>query len=156
MTADNPFPFPASEFDAVYLGHVLEHHPWNDLPSFLDGVRRVAKPGAPILIVGPDVHRTLLRWKAGSEPWEMVESVMEHQNLPGSAGWTEAAHHWNCHQDRVHGLLTHLAWDPVLDYSDIIPNDVNMTSWADSTNGIVWPVVGKWHWQFAVLTYNRK
>ena len=118
---------------------------------------RVAKKGAPILIVGPDVYRTIQRWHEGQEPWHMVVSTMEHQDVnfqPGREGedWVEAAHHWNCHEERVASLLTRLGKD-YTSYSHIIPNDANGKEWFDPVTNITWPVVGKYFWQFALLTH---
>lgn len=150
VSTAEPFPFPEDCFDGIFLGHVLEHVPWGVVLSVLDGVRRVARPGAPILVVGPDTYRTLERWRTGDEPWEMVISVLEHQGIPEVHDWAEAAHHWNCHLDRVVALLERAGFQAVEDLTDVIPNDVAMTTWHDDCFDITWPVVGKWHWQFAV------
>jgi predicted SAM-dependent methyltransferase len=150
-----PYPFPDEHFDAIYLGHVIEHIDWRLVPEFLLDMKRIAKPGAPILIVGPDVHKTIHRWRNGQEPWEMVLSTMEHQehNFQPDADvefWDGATHHWNCHHDRVWELVSNLGFVNMEDYFDKIPNDTSMVSWKDSATGLEWPVVAKWFWQFAI------
>lgn len=152
-----PYPFDDNEFDAAYLGHVLEHIPWKEVPAFLEDIFRVVKPNAPILIVGPDVLRTIKLWAQGKEPWHMVLSTMEHLETNYQPGrehqeWEGAHHHWNCHEDRVTKLLTSMGKRFVI-YSDLIPNNPAQVSWHDIDTNITWPVVGKHHWQFGVLTF---
>lgn len=153
-----PYPFEDNYFDAVFLGHVLEHMDWTYVPTFLADMRRIAKPGAQILIIGPDILKTIHRWKDGQEPWEMVLSTLEHQDInyqPGKTDWWDGAtHHWNCHHDRVWNLLQNCGLAELKDVFDVIPNNVRMKNWKDPGTGIVWPVVGKWHWQFAIMAKN--
>lgn len=155
-----PYPFDDNHFDAVFLGHVLEHIPWKEVPDFLRDMKRIAKPGAPFLICGPDVRKTIKRWADGQEPWEMVLSVMEHldvedTNVPGPEWWDGAHHHWNCHHDRVWKLLESCGFAGMTDAFDIIPKNPMGKNWKDG-NGINWPVVGHWHWHFAILCTNTK
>lgn len=151
----DPYPFPDNHFDAVFLGHVLEHIPWPEVPAFLEDIFRVAKKNAPILIVGPDVIRTIKLWHEGKEPWFMVLSTMEHQHANYQPGredkvWTGAHHHWNCSEERVQELLNAMGKSQI-SYSDLIPDNPSGKSWYDNGTGITWPVVGKHHWQFAIL-----
>lgn len=155
VEAGKPYPFPDAHFDAIYLGHVIEHIDWRDVPGFLLDMRRIAKPGAPILIVGPDVLKTIQRWAQGNEPWEMVLSTMEHQEHNyqperESEFWDGATHHWNCHHKRVWDVLENLGFVGMEDYFDRIPNNTSMRWWKDDLTGINWPVVSKWHWQFSI------
>jgi len=141
------------------MGHVLEHIPWLEVATFLKDMQRIAKPNAPMLVVGPDVHKTIKRWKDGQEPWWLVESVMEHldvpdTHVPGLEWWDGAHHHWNCHEARVEKLLTSLKFNNVVNQFDAIPNDPNGKSWFDAKNQIEWPVVGKYFWQLAFSCKN--
>ena len=152
---NQPYPFPDNHFDAIYLGHVIEHIDWRLVPDFLLDMRRVAKPGAPVLVVGPDVLKTIQRWREDREPWEMVLSTMEHQEhnfQPGreSEFWDGATHHWNCHHQRVWDILNELGFTDLQDYYDRIPNDTRASWWLDTETKIKWPVVAKWFWQFAI------
>jgi len=156
VEAGQPYPFPDNHFDAIYLGHVIEHIDWHDVAPFLLDMRRIAKPGAPILIVGPDVYKTIQRWREDKEPWEMVISTMEHQEHnyqpeADTAFWDGATHHWNCHHQRVWDLLTGLNFTDLQDYYEKIPNNTSMRTWKDDASGITWPVVAKWFWQFAIM-----
>lgn len=150
-----PYPFPDNHFDAIYLGHVLEHIDWKRVPEFLLDMQRIAKPGAPMLVVGPDVYKTIERWKDNQEPWHMVLSTLEHQDINYQPDrehewWDGATHHWNCHHQRVWDLLARCGFADLRDMFEIIPNSTSMTTWHDKRNDITWPVVGKWHWQFAI------
>jgi SAM-dependent methyltransferase len=154
-----PYPFEDNYFDAVFLGHVLEHIPWKEVPAFIADMKRIAKPNAPFLICGPDVFKTIKRWAKGEEPWEMVMSVMEHldienHNVPGLDWWDGAHHHWNCHHDRVLNLINNCGFSDVKDVADVIPKDPNGKSWNDEK--IEWPVVGHYYWHFAISCKNKK
>lgn len=164
---DEPYPFPDNHFDAIYMGHVLEHIDWKNVQVFLKDMNRIAKPGAPILAVGPDVYRTIKRWHENSEPWSMVESVLEHQDVYGgytsfinsdaysatpADWWDGAAHHWNCHEQRMLSVMN-VVFDDCTVFTDTIPCIGGMTNWKDNKHNIVWPVVGYWYWQCAVLGY---
>lgn len=157
--AGEPYPFPDNEFDAIYLGHVIEHIDWKEVPHFLADMRRIAKPEAPILITGPDVLKTIQLWADGKEPWHMVLSTMEHQDVNWQPGrehewWDGATHHWNCHHERVEELLQECGFTDISDYYNNIPNNPSQKWWYDSRDDINWPVVGKHHWQFAIKTYT--
>lgn len=151
---NEPYPFEDDYFDAVFLGHVLEHIDWSEVPNFLTDIKRVAKPGAPIFVVGPDIYKTLDRWKNDQEPFSMVLSVLEHQdiniNTPDSEWWDGATHHWNCHNDRVIKLLENAGFTKIVDMYDTVPNCVECKSWTDHDSKVTWPIVGKWFWQFAL------
>lgn len=166
---DDPYPFEDDYFDAIYLGHVLEHISWPKIGVFLKDMVRIAKPGAPVLAVGPDIYKTIKRWKENKEPWSMVESVMEHQDVhaqlyhtsldgsyidtPRSAPdwWDGAAHYWNCHEARLVQVMN-LHFDEVQIYSSLIESGLpgNRMTWYDKSNDITWPVIGYWWWQCAV------
>lgn len=155
------YPFPDNYFDAIYLGHVIEHIDWRDVPAFMLDMQRIAKPNAPILIVGPDVLKTIQRWREDQEPWEMVLSTMEHQDVNyqparDTSFWDGATHHWNCHHDRVWNLLEKLGFSSLSDYYDKIPNNTYSHWWSDPETNIRWPVVAKWFWQFAIFCRVNK
>tara|TARA_R110000803_G_scaffold37598_13_gene81114 strand:- start:15249 stop:15902 length:654 start_codon:yes stop_codon:yes gene_type:complete len=170
---DEPYPMEDNTFDAIYLGHVLEHIPWPKVGVFLNDMKRIAKNGAPILAVGPDVHKTIKRWAENHEPWDMVVSTMEHQDiesqihhmspdgkfLPKShpEWWDGAAHHWNCYEGRLeHVMLTHFYNVEV--YSKYVEQGLpgNRVNWYDDRTNIRWPVVGYWWWQCAVMGFVDK
>jgi predicted SAM-dependent methyltransferase len=154
-----PYPFEDNSFDAVYLGHVLEHIPWKDVPTFLKDIQRVAKKGAPILVVGPDVFKTIQRWKDGLEPWSMVLSTIEHQDMNWQPDrehewWDGAHHHWNCHEERIETLLSGAGFLKITNVFSQIPDDPAGKSWYDEDFKIEWPVVGKYYWQLCYRAIN--
>lgn len=165
---NEPYPFDDGEAEAVYLGHVLEHIPWLRVSEFVADMARVAAKDAPILIVGPDVYRTIKLFAQGLQPWHIVEATLESQArhlLPPDRGrkvpgWFDlipadsVEHHWNCHEERLASLLRSMGFDPI-SYSDVIPDNPDQTSWHDDRTGITWPVVGKHHWQFGLLIKGR-
>jgi predicted SAM-dependent methyltransferase len=161
VESGKPYPFEDNYFDAIYLGHVIEHIEWADIPRFMKDMSRIAKPDAPIMIVGPDVLKTIQRWSEGKEPWHMVLSTMEHQEhnwQPDRENefWDGATHHWNCHHERVWSILERIGFADIEDYYEKIPNSTKSTSWTDPSTGLQWPVVAKWHWQFAIHFRNKK
>lgn len=154
-----PYPFKKNTFDAIFLGHVIEHIPWNKVPEFMEDMKRIAKPGAPLCIVGPDVYKTIHLWSTAQQPWWMVEAVMEHQGVNHQPDreneeWVEAYHHWNCHEVRVQELLESLGFTNITNVFDLIPNDPDGRDWYDETTNITWPVVGKHVWQLAFRFNN--
>lgn len=153
-----PYPFEENYFDAVFMGHVLEHIHWPEVPQFLNEMSRVAKPNAPMFAIGPDVYKTIDRWKQGLEPWWMVESVLEHQDikpehLETSDWWDGATHHWNCHEARVKTLLESLHFPNIKVVSEEVPDG---SDWQDlEISELIWPVVHKASWQFAIRFTNK-
>jgi len=154
-----PYPFEDDTFDAVFLGHVLEHIPWKEVPAFLYEMKRVAKPNAQFLVCGPDIFRTIDRYAMGQEPKHILMAALEHQDMnlqPGRENewWDGAHHHWNCHNDRVAKLLSATGFSEIIDVFEIIPQSPQMRGWLN--NGIPWPIVGHWKWHFAILCVNTK
>lgn len=149
------YPFDDSTFDAVYMGHVLEHIPWDAVPGFLNEMSRIANHDAVFMIVGPDSFRALDMWKQGELSIEMVSSILEHQDLnyqdidPDSLR-DGAPHMWNCHEKRVAKLLTHLGFCNVKsEFETLLVN-------SEECEGISWPLVSGVQWQFAISCRNTK
>jgi hypothetical protein len=98
-------------FARVYLGHVLEHVPWVDVPWLLAGLALRA-PGGELCVVGPDSWSVLHAWKAGTVPTDLVAAVLEdhlgHQEAPVAVA--SDRHHWNCYEQRVVDLLRERPW----------------------------------------------
>lgn len=140
VTPEDPFPFPAETVQRAMLGHVMEHVPLADMPGFLSELFYVLEPGAEILVVGPDVYRTIKLWAEKREPWFLVESVLEHAAYPGTTDWPGALHHWNCHEERVVEMLGLAGFDQV-------------KALASPPDG--WPVVGWAEWQCCVSAVRR-
>lgn len=134
VSGTDPFAsFGSGSAEAVYLGHVLEHVPWPDVPRLLAEVHRVLAPGGEMLAVGPDVRRLAVEWHEGRESWELLIDAMEHQDLLNDY-WPEAVHKWNCHEARLHAVIA------------------AVFNGAHATRGPFdgWPVVSWSAWQCAV------
>jgi SAM-dependent methyltransferase len=145
VEAGEPLPFDDGSCERVLASHVLEHVPWEDVPAFVTDLGRVLAPGGELLVVGPDVYKTLWAWRRGLEPWHIVEAVLEHQNYPADmAAWPGAPHHWNCHTARVIEVLKRAELGEVLAADE------------DEAYLATWPVVG-WNarWQLA-LQVNKE
>lgn len=127
--------------DAIYLGHVLEHVRWEDVPSFLVECRDLLEPGGRICVVGPDTWRTLNMWRKGQVGDDLVVAVLEgpHPQVDGlDVGHDGARHQWNASQSRVVRSLEAAGFVDVKPYSSM--RDVPGT----------WPVVARPEWQSAV------
>lgn len=148
------YPFDDNTFDAIFLGHIIEHMPWDDVFPFMEDMKRIAKPGAHFLLVGPDVFKTIQLWKEDQQPWWMIEATMEHQGLNYQPDreeevWDGAFHYWNCHEARIVHLLESLQFDNIANVFSLIPDDTEGREWYDEGTNITWPVVGKYIWQLA-------
>ena len=149
------------DIERVYLGHVLEHIPWPDVPAFLQHIEASIPSGAEVCIVGPDVLRIIQRWSRGLDPegWLLVESCMENPwdrcygdegygTMPSSAecGWEEkeprwkhARHWWNCYEQR---LL--YAVHVYTGFVDVESQPITVDALGS------WPLVAHTQWQCAV------
>lgn len=133
---DLPLPFESGSVERVYLGHVLEHIPWDQIPAKLADIRRVLADDGEVLVVGPDVYRTIERYKTGDEPWNIVVAVLEDavHFQPVEGDWPGARHAFNAHEARIVGALTAAGFSNVraLDLDETNPEfaDFPVTSFA--------------------------
>lgn len=131
-------PFRDSCFDAVYLGHFLEHlDPETDMPQMFEEVRRVCKNGAGLGIVGPDYDRAV----ATGQPEWLLEIIRPHVSLLHAKG---TDHLW-----LSTGPLT-LKY--VRDQIDPDAEEINVRSLTPP----VWPNASDAVWQFAIIGTVRK
>lgn len=141
--------------ERAYLGHVLEHVPWPEVPAFLADIERALAPGGHLMVVGPDVLRIIQRWHEGLEPegWLLVESCMENpwdrcygrdEDLPygiveRETQWKYARHWWNCYETRVlYALRTYTG------LGEVTAHPIKREALGE------WPVVAYTQWQCAV------
>ena len=129
-------PYGDGSCERLYLGHVLEHIDWVALPAYMAELRRVLRPAAEVLAVGPDVERTINRWHQGLEPWSLVTTAME--GASSDLGWEGARHRWNCTESRLVGLFEQARF---ADVAAVAVDAVTLTGW---------PVVSYAPWQCAV------
>ncbi len=100
-----PLPFPDGHFERAYLGHILEHVRWDDVPKLLKDVCRVVKRGGEVCILGPDSKLVLEAWKRGETDekmvWDILEDATHHQYEAMHRDWDGARHFWNATAARV-------------------------------------------------------
>jgi len=161
VSPDNPYPFSDNYFDAIYMGHILEHMPWNDVDKFIKDMMRIAAPGAPILIVGPDTKSAIDLYADGGMTWEILESIIEHQHFNFQDGrqnqhWDGASHFWNCSGERICMLLEDIGIKEYKPATQEMLKYPHVDGWYDFDNYIFWPVVAKVNWQFGILFKNNK
>lgn len=131
---------------AIYLGHVLEHVRWEEVPAFLSECRDLLNPGGQIMVVGPDVWNTLRMWKRGEVGDDLMIAVLEgaHPQIDGlDVGHDGARHQWNATQARVVQSLELAGFDDITAYESM--RDVPHS----------WPVVARPEWQSAVSAVKR-
>lgn len=101
---DRPLPYRDESCERVYLGHVLEHVPWCQIPRLLGEVHRVLWSDGDLLVVGPDVERAIRYWHDGDHRynWQLVIESLEgaHSSQPDGE-WDGGRHHWNCTEARL-------------------------------------------------------
>jgi len=80
-------PFQDGMFRRVYMGHFLEHIPYDDIPHLLDEVKRVCRPGAMIMVVGPCLDKA----RATHQPKWLIEQIAANPTpeMPG------VGHEWS-------------------------------------------------------------
>lgn len=81
-------PFKDKTFKKVYLGHLLEHLPWDRIPLALAEVIRVTVPGGRVMVVGPCI------WKAidqGMPHWLLKQIA---RTEPGDTNIVGSGHEW--------------------------------------------------------------
>lgn len=77
-------PFPDGCFEAAYLGHFLEHLPWESLAGALADLHRVLRPRSPVMVVGPAIERAVSQ----QEPQFILEAIIgEGDEGPGGHQW---------------------------------------------------------------------
>lgn len=138
-------PFEDDSADEFYLAHILEHIPWEDVPTYITEVYRVLKPGGKAIIIGPDLIRGLELWKQGKLQRDFTDSdpgllgMLEWANLPG---WEAPRHYWNSEEKRILSLLKPSEWDA-------IPVDIS------SKELDPYPVVSRAPWQCAIIARKK-
>jgi SAM-dependent methyltransferase len=152
----DPFPFEKDTFERIYLGHVLEHVPWERLPAWLDDLRRVLRPGGWLMVVGPDTLRTIELYRTGGADLEQLMPVIEgpgawlHGQGYEPLRWGSDRHHWNCWEARVVDVLTDAGFDEVTPYG--VDRHGRLPESAIRDAG--WPLVDGSPRQFAVHGRN--
>ena len=153
VTTEHPFPFEPATVTRAYAGHVLEHVPWRDCPTWLHKLALVLAEDAQVMFVGPDTLRVLDRWRDGTESWAKVAGIIEgpgaylqHLGERTSYRWGGDRHEWNCHEQRVANLLVECGWRDVTPIP--VGDDGRLPEQQIRDDG--WPLVDGSPCQFAV------
>lgn len=131
---------PERSVSHVYLGHVLEHVPWDDVPTFLRSLLPMMADNGQVCVVGPDVMRAIDGYKAGTVARSLVIACLEGPNpqIDDLASVHDGARHqWNSTEERVMQALTGAGFEFV---EACRPRDLDA----------VWPLVAPPDWQCAV------
>lgn len=77
-------PFQDRTFERVYLGHVLEHLPWDDITSVLDEISRVSVSDAVLCVVGPCLDKAV---STHQPAWLLDQIRVNGGTGPGDHKW---------------------------------------------------------------------
>ena len=124
-------PFPSGTFEVAYMGHFLEHVPWEAIPAVLAEIRRVLVPGGTAMAVGPCIHRAI----ATGQPRHLIEAILSDPSDTEARG---IGHAWTPTED-----LTVLAMQRG-GFSDATPIDIRTVDKPE------WPNPSTALWQCAV------
>lgn len=126
-------PWPDDAAAAVYLGHVLEHMPMQDVVAAVVEALRVAPV---VMIVGPDVNIADRMAAEGEISWDEA-----HGALHGAGGWPGDEHQWACTAEALTNAA-HTAVD--------VAGGGRVTSLSIDRVPPTWPVTSRIGWQAAV------
>ena len=136
---------PAGSVSHCYLGHVLEHVPWDDVPRFLRSVLTLLEPGGQICVVGPDVMRAIDGYRNQTVTRSIVVACLEGPNPQIDnleSAHDGARHQWNCTEERVMFALSDAGF---VELEACRPRELDG----------VWPLVAPPDWQCAVTGVKR-
>lgn len=131
-------PFDSESVDQVYMGHVLEHLPFIQVPWALREASRVMKPGAEIAVVGPDIRLAWEGFKTKKWGEDTVDGVI---NGSGCGGHDSDIHMWVCEREIVYPLML----DHFVDVCTPSVEDLDPK----------WPIHSRIGWQFAITARKQ-
>ena len=142
VSQTDPFPFDDGSFELMYMGHVLEHVPWEKVVPFLEMAKTKLANNGKLLIVGPDINRCLDDLLAGKADATWFKGVLEddfhvQEKKPE---WFGAHHCWNAYEERVIRALK------AAGFKNIEPLDISKED-----TFLDWPVTSHASWQMAVI-----
>jgi predicted SAM-dependent methyltransferase len=123
-------PFDDGFFDAVYVGHILEHIPEADVAKALSEVYRVLATGGSMACVGPDIEK--------AEALQCSPPIIA--GIHGGAGrWETDRHYWLPTDASITKVMVEAG------FTDARPVPIA------SLQGTHWPVVSYAAWQHSVV-----
>lgn len=121
------------DVQSAYLGHVLEHIDHPLVVPALTLLRGRMAPGAPVLTVGPDIHRAQDLHDRG-----LLDQATLDACGTGGLRWDGDRHWWACHEQLLIDALTDAG------YENVTPHPVTQVALQS------WPVTSFAPWQCAV------
>ncbi len=95
------------DIECAFLSHTLEHFPYLEAQHLLTLIRKAMTPKAPIVVVGPDVAKAAIEYKAGRIPLALYQATQRHGEVPARGqGHLGGCHAWNSTANKVISLLT--------------------------------------------------
>jgi len=108
LLADN-LPWPTGSILHIYMGHVLEHLPYDGCLDLLKRLLPLVKPEGQIMVVGPDCQVAQLMAEAGT-----LEVTLDSLKY-GADRWAGDRHEWECTAEKVTALLEGAGWTDIHD-----------------------------------------
>ena len=94
-----------SKFERVYMGHFLEHIPFDEIPTLFKEIFRVCKHGAEVVVVGPAMDKGL---ETGQPDWLLKQMGKSSDEdllaMPGAGNAWEATTELTLEAMRLGGL----------------------------------------------------
>lgn len=116
-------PFEDDYFTKVYIGHVLEHLAWDEMPDAMREVQRVMKPGGTLIVVGPCIKKAIQT----RQPWEIIEAILAKPQWCGKGGGNHA---WTATEEYTAQAVATIYWKH-LDYMKV--NTIVPPEWPNPT-----------------------
>ncbi len=105
----DPLPWPPASILHVYLGHVLEHLPYDGCRDLLKRLRPLVRPEGQIMVVGPDCEVAQRMAEAGT-----LDVTLDSLKF-GADRWVGDRHEWECTAAKVTALLEDSGWVDIQD-----------------------------------------
>lgn len=103
--------FPKHAFRKAYVGHVLEHITWDDLPSIIQHIAHVAKR---VMVVGPCIEKAI----ATKQPQAILDAITAVE-IPDTHPW---GHKWTPSEELTIKAITDAGFTPhVVRVQDVRP-----------------------------------
>jgi hypothetical protein len=125
--------------ESVYLGHVLEHMPYEEIPAMLGAIWERCIPGDTFAAVGPDCNKGEKMHARGELDAELLSRLYE---TPGEGPWVGHHHLWDCTEERMVAAIREsgvLSCEPVAPSSDKLNRFplVSNVAWQCAAVGVV-------------------
>lgn len=126
--------FTKGSFKKAYIGHVLEHIPFDETIDAVVNIAYVVQPGSPIMVVGPCIERAI----ETKQPVSILDAIRHDPDRTSQHPW---GHAWT----PTEALTFEIMQASGLDRVEILP--------IDSVDEPEWPNPSTAKWQTAVIGY---